>query len=74
MIALINNGLLEVFLKRLYIQVIYDLSQDSESVRFEHFILVLAHILCQLTDNYEYLILICFQFLSYTIKTHSSLP
>ena len=67
MVALVNEGLLEVFLKRLDVEVINDLSQDSEGVGFAHLILVLSDVFSELGYHDEYFILICFQFLSFVM-------
>ena len=67
MIGLINQGLLQVLLERLYIEVIYDLGEDSQCVCLTHLVLVLPDILGQLADNYKYLPLASLQLLLYHI-------
>lgn len=62
-VALVNEGLLQVFLQRLHVQVIDDLGKHSERVSLVHFVFVLTYVLGQLGDDDENFVLVGFKLL-----------
>ena len=56
-VALVNEGLFQVLFEGLHVQIVDDLGEDPQGVGFVHLVVVLTHVLRQLGDNYEYLVL-----------------
>lgn len=63
MIALVNEGIFQELFQRLDIQVINDFGESSECIGFVHFIVSLADVFGETTDDDEDFIFIGFQFL-----------